>query len=73
MAGDHRPWVTSFEGAGLTLWLTALLSAVPITFFFYMDQNISSLLCQLPEYNLQVQSPGPGMSTPYIQARQPRT
>ena len=31
----------------------AFASAVPITFFFYMDQNISSLLCQLPEYNLQ--------------------
>jgi len=30
----------------------ACASAVPITFFFYMDQNISSLLCQLPEMGL---------------------
>ena len=52
-AGEHRSWLISFEGAGLTLWLAAFASAVPITFFFYMDQNISSLLCQLPEYNLQ--------------------
>jgi|TARA_B110000196_G_scaffold307996_1_gene308205 hypothetical protein len=31
----------------------AFASAVPITFFFYMDQNISSLLCQLPKHNLK--------------------
>ena len=37
-AGEHRPWLVSFQGAGLTLWLVALASAVPITFFFYMDQ-----------------------------------
>jgi len=54
VAGDHRPWMPAFDGdSPLKLWLAALLSAVPITFFFYMDQNISSLLCQLPEYNLK--------------------
>ena len=34
------------------VWLAALAVALPITFFFYMDQNISSLLCQLPEMHL---------------------
>lgn len=51
--GDHRPWLSSFHGASLTLWVVAFFSAVPISFFFYMDQNISSLLCQLPEYDLK--------------------
>ena len=48
--GDHRPWMASLSGpsSDTTLWLIALASAIPITFFFYMDQNISSLLCQQP-------------------------
>ena len=37
----------------LKLWALALCSAVPITFFFFMDQNISSLLCQLPAMGLR--------------------
>ncbi len=37
----------------LKLWAVALCSAVPITFFFFMDQNISSLLCQLPSMGLR--------------------
>jgi hypothetical protein len=37
-AGEQRPWLVSFQGAGLTLWLVAFASAVPIAFFFYMDQ-----------------------------------
>jgi len=57
---DHRPWfVWSFEGSSdacidilYTLGLGALI-ALPISFFFYMDQNISSLLCQLPELKLK--------------------
>lgn len=47
-----RPWQISYDGTSPKLWLLAFVSAVPITFFFYMDQNISSLLCQLPKYNL---------------------
>ena len=38
----HRPWTPSFEHSSFTLWAVALISAIPITFFFYMDQNISS-------------------------------
>ena len=49
----HRPWTPSFEHSSFTLWAVALISAIPITFFFYMDQNISSLLCQLPEMHLK--------------------
>ena len=48
-----RPWYVSVEDAPVRLWLVAFASAVPITFFFYMDQNISSLLCQLPKHNLK--------------------
>lgn len=47
-----RPWRVSMEGAPTRLWLLAFASAVPITFFFYMDQNISSLLCQRPKHHL---------------------
>ena len=53
IAASARPWI-AWSGAGglsaserLRLWALALCSAVPITFFFYMDQNISSLLSQL--------------------------
>jgi len=48
----RRPWLTGLPSEP-SLWLYALLAAVPITFFFYMDQNISSLLCQLPEMQLR--------------------
>jgi hypothetical protein len=49
--GKPRAWVTAIPGGGA--WLAGILSAVPISFFFYMDQNISSLLCQLPEMQLE--------------------
>ena len=49
-----RAWlVSSLGGVTAHLWLLALGCAVPITFFFYMDQNISSCLCQLPEMRLR--------------------
>ena len=38
-----RPWRVSVEDAPVRLWLVALASAVPITFFFYMDQVRLSL------------------------------
>ena len=48
-----RAWLVSLGGVTAQLWLLALGCAVPITFFFYMDQNISSCLCQLPEMRLR--------------------
>ena len=44
-----RPWLVNFGAlfsAGPSLWLTALVAAVPIAFFFFFDQNISTLFCQ---------------------------
>ena len=37
----------------LRLWALSLCMAIPITFFFYTDQNLSSLLCQLTPMGLQ--------------------
>ena len=50
---QRREWLVPMPGLDLYLWGVAFASAIPITFFFFMDQNISSLLCQLPEMNLQ--------------------
>lgn len=52
--GERRPWlvpnfVPPAELFGARLWLTALACAVPISFFFYMDQNISRLACEACE------------------------
>ena len=48
-----RPWyAASLSTAAPSTWLTAAAAAVPISFFFYMDQGISSLLCQLPGLGL---------------------
>ena len=44
-----RPWLVDVGAlltAGPLLWLTALAAAVPISFFFFFDQNISTLFCQ---------------------------
>ncbi|KAL1496464.1 hypothetical protein AB1Y20_016418 [Prymnesium parvum] len=49
---QRRPWLIPFPPLDPYLWAVAFASAVPITFFFFMDQNISSLLCQLPEMGL---------------------
>ena len=47
--GSQRPWLMGWGvPTDLLTWGVAALSALPITFFFFMDQNISSLLCQLP-------------------------
>jgi hypothetical protein len=43
-----RPWFISFANAPLKLWPIAAATALPIVFFFFMDQNTSSLLCQKP-------------------------
>jgi hypothetical protein len=50
-----RAWGASFgadSGTLAKLFAAAAASAVPITFFFYIDQNISSRMCQLPECGL---------------------
>ena len=52
-AGSERPWAVDLAAAPPAMWGYALLFAVPISFFFFMDQNISSLLCQLDECHLQ--------------------
>ena len=47
LAVERRPWAVPLLAADGWTWLVALASAIPITFFFFMDQNISSLLCQV--------------------------
>ena len=49
-SADPRPWLSWLAASGTTttiysilkLWAISFLSSIPITFFFYMDQNISS-------------------------------
>jgi len=36
----------------LKLWSFALAAAIPVTFFIFIDHNVSSLLCQLPGLGL---------------------
>jgi len=51
--GDKsRAWLVDFSGADPILWVYAALTGLPIVFFFYMDQNVSSLLTQLPHMRL---------------------
>ncbi|KAL1520700.1 hypothetical protein AB1Y20_022269 [Prymnesium parvum] len=53
-SNEERPWYSaSLATASMTTWLAAAMAAVPISFFFYMDQGISALLCQLPELGLR--------------------
>mmetsp|Transcript_63917 Transcript_63917/g.106280 ORF Transcript_63917/g.106280 Transcript_63917/m.106280 type:complete len:591 (+) Transcript_63917:47-1819(+) len=48
-----RPWYAAdLIHASSRTWLAAAVASVPISFFFFMDQGISSLLCQLPELHL---------------------
>lgn len=45
----HREWFVGFGSiTGPQQWIASALIAVPITFFFYVDQNISSRLSQVP-------------------------
>ncbi|CAE7520380.1 TLP40 [Symbiodinium pilosum] len=49
---DGRQWTTdmgAISGLGV---LAAAIAAIPIVMFFYLDQNISSLMCQKPEQML---------------------
>jgi len=52
MGAARRSWLVGLPSEP-HVWLAALAAALPVTFFFYMDQNISSLLCQLPEMRLE--------------------
>lgn len=48
-AHTPRPWLVDLGAlvtAGPALWLSALAASVPIAFFFFFDQNISTLFCQ---------------------------
>ena len=50
---EGRAWYSgSLTSTSLHTWLVAAIVAVPISFFFFMDQGISSLLCQLPVLGL---------------------
>eukprot|EP01060_Flectonema_neradi_P024369 TRINITY_DN3312_c0_g1_i3.p1 TRINITY_DN3312_c0_g1~~TRINITY_DN3312_c0_g1_i3.p1 ORF type:complete len:552 (+),score=62.18 TRINITY_DN3312_c0_g1_i3:35-1690(+) len=44
-----RKWLVDFSGVDWWFFPLAAGSALPIVFFFYMDQNVSSLYTQLPE------------------------
>lgn len=56
-ASVERPWLAVGMGAAPSLsagelcqlWLLALIAAVPISFFFFFDQNISCLVSQREE------------------------
>ena len=47
-----RAWFVGFPVEPFC-WLVALAAALPISFFFFIDQSISSLLCQLPSMGLR--------------------
>lgn len=47
-----RPWLVDFSALGGHGILMAMVAALPITFFFFMDQNISSSVTQKPEMKL---------------------
>ena len=44
-----RKWIVDFSNVDWWFFPLAAGSAAPIMFFFYMDQNVSSLYTQLPE------------------------
>jgi hypothetical protein len=48
-----RPWGTKVGDASAKVVGTACIAAIPIVIFFFFDQNVSSLLCQIPEMNLR--------------------
>lgn len=48
VVGDHRPWMVSmasFANDKLKLWFVAFLSAIPITFFFYVKLTSQHNIC----------------------------
>ncbi|CAE7580971.1 Slc4a3 [Symbiodinium sp. CCMP2592] len=49
---DGREWMTDMGSISATGVLVAAVAAIPIVMFFYLDQNISSLMCQKPEQML---------------------
>eukprot|EP00927_Polykrikos_kofoidii_P057654 TRINITY_DN51809_c0_g1_i1.p1 TRINITY_DN51809_c0_g1~~TRINITY_DN51809_c0_g1_i1.p1 ORF type:complete len:571 (+),score=54.40 TRINITY_DN51809_c0_g1_i1:111-1823(+) len=49
----QREWLTSLDGIGPDAIGLAAIMAFPISLFFYVDQNISSILTQKPEMKLQ--------------------
>jgi len=53
-ANRTRDWLVNFNDppAPPQLWPLSALAAIPIVFFFYMDQNVSSLLTQQPHMGL---------------------
>eukprot|EP00931_Biecheleriopsis_adriatica_P056713 TRINITY_DN33622_c0_g1_i1.p1 TRINITY_DN33622_c0_g1~~TRINITY_DN33622_c0_g1_i1.p1 ORF type:complete len:557 (-),score=106.42 TRINITY_DN33622_c0_g1_i1:89-1759(-) len=48
-----RSWLADFSTLSPMGVLVAAISAVPIVIFFYLDQNISSALCQAPDMRLR--------------------
>lgn len=48
----YRPWVPELLSLSPFGIFMAALSSIPIVIFFYLDQNISSALCQAPEMKL---------------------
>jgi len=48
-----RPWQANFANLGVGGVFVAVAMALPITLFFYVDQNISSVLTQKPEMRLR--------------------
>eukprot|EP00899_Mesostigma_viride_P025934 jgi/Mesvir1/6525/Mv16789-RA.1 len=48
-----RPWMVSLSGLPGWSVPVAMAAAVPIVFLFYIDQNISSQLTQVPQNNLK--------------------
>ena len=48
-----RDWATDLFSADCDAVIAAAIAAVPITIFFFFDQNVSSLLCQKDEMHLK--------------------
>ncbi|CAK9055461.1 unnamed protein product [Durusdinium trenchii] len=48
-----RPWTTDLSAIPAEGVLAAAVAGIPIVLFFYLDQNISSIMCQKPEMHIK--------------------
>lgn len=47
-----RPWTTDLTNIPPGGILAGAVAAIPIVLFFYLDQNISSIMCQKPDMKI---------------------
>ena len=54
VSSTARDWEVNFRDLGtINLWILAFFCAIPVSFLFFMDQNIASLLSQQPHTKLR--------------------